>query len=112
MGLRVEIYRQAGTDLGVEVSDTVDHLTVVNIDGPDKPRDDAPAFTLERHHYYPEMPLLYPVDLTGREGMRGPMVGGNYAGTSDSRWHSALKKITGNRACALIAIHDRFEVVE
>ncbi len=112
MGLRVDIYRRAASEPRSEISDTVDHITVVNISGPDQPRDDAPAFRLEAHHHYREIPNLYPVDLASYEGMRGPMAGGNYAGTSDSRWHAALKKITGNGAIGLVSIHDRFEECE
>ena len=36
----------------------------------------------------------------------GPMFGGTFAGTSDSRWASATKY------CGAVAIHDRFESVE
>lgn len=37
------------------------------------------------------------------------MMGGNYAATSDSRFHDAVSKITGNESYGAVPIHDRIE---
>lgn len=49
-----------------------------------------------------------------REGMVGPMFGGNYATTSDSRWGRWLAEHFGNefRFNTCLAIHDRYETPE
>ncbi len=112
MGLILNIYREAGADPGCEVSDKVDRITVVNVAGPIEPTDDAPAFVLEAHEQYRDFPLLRPVNVAAFKGQRGPMAGGNYAGSWDSWWHLAVAKITGHRSGGLVLIHDRFEVVD
>jgi hypothetical protein len=37
------------------------------------------------------------------------MMGGNYAATSDSRFHRAVEKITGSASYGAVPIHDRCE---
>ena len=51
---------------------------------------------------------------TKREGMVGPMCGGNYADTSDSRWGTMLAEHYGGqyRFNTCLAIHDRYETPE
>ena len=110
MGLRLNVYR-AKDDSGWpsdDVSGAVDHITVINVEGPFEPSDAAPAYMLERHHYFLTAPVLSPVDLaTGQS--RGGMASGNYAGKGDRRWSDAVSAITGTRFWDLVAIHDRCE---
>ena len=51
---------------------------------------------------------------TKRDGMVGPMFGGNYATASDSRWGRWLASHYGNefRFNNCLAIHDRYETYE
>lgn len=51
---------------------------------------------------------------TKREGMVGPMFGGNYADISDSRWGRELERLFGHefRFNTCLAIHDRYETPE
>ena len=42
----------------------------------------------------------------------GPMFGGNFVYTSDSRFGEAVAKITGVRTTAAIPVHDRYEFDE
>ena len=39
----------------------------------------------------------------------GPMMGGNYAASSDSRFGEAIRAATGRDFYGAVAIHDRFE---
>ena len=49
-----------------------------------------------------------------RKGLIGPMFGGNYADTCDSRWGEMLRDLFGNeyRFNTCLAIHDRYETQE
>lgn len=42
-------------------------------------------------------------------GMAGPMMGGNYAGTSDGRFSSMCQELVGSQWYGAVAVHDRFE---
>lgn len=53
-------------------------------------------------------PHLEPLEAPGDARIIGPMFGGNYAGSSDSRW-SALGELFGHGRLDLVAVHDRFE---
>jgi hypothetical protein len=44
--------------------------------------------------------------------MVGPMFGGNYAETCDSRFQEALRKVTGARFYGAVPIHDRWDTPE
>lgn len=110
MGLLVSVYRNAElpcdcTNNGV--SSRTNKLCVVNIDGPSDPTDDAPAVLLLEGNL-PETVHIKPEGLVD-SGMV-VMMGGNYAGTSDSRFGNAIAKITGQRfAMGMAPIHDRVE---
>lgn len=42
-------------------------------------------------------------------GVLGPMMGGSYAGTSDSRFSRMCQSLTGHPWHGAVAVHDRFE---
>lgn len=44
----------------------------------------------------------------GGEGV-GPMIGGSYAGTSDSRFREMCGKLSGHPWHGAVAVHDRYE---
>lgn len=122
MGLIVEVLRH--TRGGVienytndGVSGYADRLCLVNVDGPFEPGVDAPAAILESH--MPGILRIVPAGLgcngyvPVRHSVRiGPMMGGNYAATSDSRFGDACFRIIGHRFYGAVAIHDRWESQE
>ncbi len=100
MGMRVSVYRDAnlGPCSNGGISDRFASLVVVNLPGPFEPSETCPGVRfVERDHFHD---ILVPVDYP--EGHVGPMFGGNYAGTSDSRCNGGVP----------LAIHDRFETAE
>lgn len=105
MGLTVYFYKNPlGDCTNGGVSSKFTEGVVVNVDGPSKPRDDAPAMLLVKG-YAPGTVRIVPADVgTGRS-----MFGGNYAATSDSRFSEALEKLLGHRFYGAVAVHDRFE---
>lgn len=46
------------------------------------------------------------------KGCAGPMMGGSYAGTSDSRFSRMVKALTGHPWHGAVAVHDRYETWE
>lgn len=103
-GLTLSVLRDAGlgdhTNGGI--SGTHNRITALHpdLDGPFEPSESAPAMRLEDRGRYGWrlVPLQRP------EGMIGPMFGGNYATSCDSR----LSRLIGLDKGA-IPIHDRFE---
>jgi hypothetical protein len=120
MGLRVSVYRNAERGLQGDftnggISGKYGSLTLVNVSGPSEPTDDAPAAML----VHGNLGTAIIVPAIWSEGTRewqeqpsqtaeGParMFGGNYAGTSDSRFHEAVRRLIGQSHVA-VAIHDR-----
>ena len=117
MGLIVDVYRSfRENDDFLEVTDCtnggitnietgVHKLTLVNVDGPFDPTPTRPAARL-----LPGMDGCAKI-VPEREftGHIWTMFGGNYAGTSDSRFTEAVEKITGARFYGAVPIHDRVE---
>ena len=105
MGLILNVYRDAS---GVDctnggASATADAICVINVDGPFVPAAFTPAVELNIGTYGP---TLVPV-LGGARGMVGPMFGGNFATTSDSRLRQAVGDFNG-----AIPVFDRYETPE
>lgn len=117
MGLRASIYRDArlGDCSNGGISGRVDRVTIVNIDGPFEPRDDAPAVMLVRGNVPGAVKIVPAIMYAGAggwmedrpDGMIGPMMGGCYVATSDARLREAVTKL-GSRTDA-VPLHDRFE---
>ncbi len=109
MGLRIEIYRSSYlgdcTNKGISAP-PARSLTLVNVKGPDTPHDDAPPARLEQHR--PGYLRIVP-DSQKPDGAAGPMMGGNFAHTSDSRFHEACEALIDAPFYGAVAIHDRFE---
>ena len=103
MGLRVSIYRERTLDdcSNGGVSSRVDELTVINVSGPSEPTPEQPAAILVNRdgHFYVEPEGPRPT------GSVGPMMGGCYVATSDSRWSRAVGFY------GAVSLHDRFETI-
>lgn len=120
MGLTVSIYRKAPADkpgalLQLDgdcsnggVSSRVARLTLVNVAGPFEPTPDAPAAYLVKGNVAGSVKVV-PADATGAMDTRWLMFGGNYAGTSDSRFGEAVEALGGAWHSGPVAIHDRYE---
>jgi hypothetical protein len=104
MGLIVSVLRDS--DLGDctagGISSKFNKLTVINVPGPFDPTPDAPAAVLENG----PLGSMKIVPVFKPEGTIGPMFGGNYAASSDSRFRKAAGFY------GAVAIHDRFESQE
>lgn len=114
MGLIVSVYRNArgGDCTNGGVSSQFAELTVVNVSGPFEPADHRPAALLETGPGG-DLRLFSAAQSADGTWLRtvvpgscGPMFGGNYAATSDSRWSQA----TGGYGA--IPIQDRWETPE
>lgn len=110
MGLLVSVYRRGSSDCTLGgISSKATELCVVNMEGPFDPSDDYPAAILTTGGL--GAPCLKPAILVDGEWVVAPgwwMNGGNLAGTSDSRFGEAVRKITPKFYGGLY-IHDRKE---
>lgn len=105
-GIIAHVYRSKLTGCA-GISDRVDEIVIVGagIDEIFEATPTRPAFKLTSHMR--GVVTLVPVDAP--KGMIGPMMGGNFANTSDSRVGRAVEKLLGQSFYGAIAIHDRFE---
>lgn len=112
MGLLVSVYRDGDMDCSANgISKFANTLCVVNIpDSPFQPGDGVPAVMLVPGNL-PNTAKIVPAIQVAGEWVDGPrgMFGGNFAYTSDSRFHNAVAKLVGYRHGAPVAIHDRYE---
>ena len=115
MGLFVSVYKNPMGDCTLGgISSQVEDLCLVNVDGPFQPDHRAPAALLVKGNG-PGLVKIVPAMPDGhRVGNWVPrtewcMMGGNYAATSDSRFHEAVRRITGAQSYGAVPIHDRIE---
>jgi hypothetical protein len=121
MGLTVDVFHNPlGDCTNHGISSQATRLTIVNVEGSSEPSDDAPAAMLVEGAL-PGIVMIIPAYFDKAadayvewKSASGPsqMFGGNFAATSDSRFHQAIEKITGNRFHGAVAIHDRAETWE
>jgi hypothetical protein len=104
MGLRVDIFRSDYRST-LNLFDGVDCLTITNAEGPFAPAPNAPAALLVSGAF--GEPIIVPSEIPAN--MAGPMFGGSYAATSDSRFGAAMKAVTGKSIYGALPIHDRVE---
>ena len=78
-------------------------VTVINVEGPFEPSDDAPAVQLVKRKY--GNIVAVPVGLEGK----WTMFGGAYIVTSDSRFNEAVEELSGYEFGFPVALHDRVE---
>ena len=115
MGLTAFIYKHRGDEQSNDgLSSRVERVTVVNIDGPFDPTEDAPAVMLVPGNLRGTVKVVGAVEEHGDwiEDYSlvsvGPMFGGTYVATSDSRFAEAIRAITGNYE-NIAPLHDRWE---
>lgn len=125
MGLIADIYRGPYGDCSNGgISSHARTVLIVNVDGPTDPklikpdRDgrETPLVALIRGAYTGIVRIV-PCELTddgegfvvtSKPGI-GPMMGGCYVATSDSRFTEAVEKLTGARFYGAVPLHDRYE---
>jgi hypothetical protein len=117
MGLTLWVHRSPlGDSTNGGLSGRFDRLTVVNVEGPFEPTPDHPAVMLVPNAL--GSVVIMPAEKIGDEWLEiasntkayaGPMFGGNYAATSDSRFGRAVEAILGHRFYGAVPIHDRLE---
>ncbi len=101
MGLVIGIYRDRYIRDALAVFKDVERLTLVNVEGPFKPTPDAPAARLAKNGL--GNPVIVP-DENPKGPLVGPMFGGSYGATSDSRFKPGFY--------GAVPIHDRYETPE
>lgn len=111
MGLSVSIYRWCLGDCtnGGE-SSRAESVCVINIPGPFNPGPYLPAFELVEGPGGKGHAILRPVK--SQPGKIGPMFGGNFGYSTDSRFSQALRDLTGLPHSGAVHIHDRYETAE
>lgn len=106
MGIIAEIYRAPLMDgcANGGISERVEAVTVVDIDGPFEPTPDRPAVRLVRRHYvgtdFVHAEPVEPVEA----GRIGYMSGGSFIHSCDSRFSDAVGAVGRP-----ISLHDRTE---
>lgn len=121
MGLNAYIVRHGTGDFsGKGLSSTHDEVCIVNVDGPFEPDLRHPAVMLIEGALFSV--IAVPAATHGAEsdysyipskftGLVGPMFGGTYIATSDSRFGHAIEALLGHRFYGAIPFHDRYETV-
>jgi len=118
MGLIADIYRNRRGDFSNGgISGKADQVVIVNLPGPFEPDEDTPAVRLVRGNIPGTVKIVPAVKTLGggwttmyRDGEKtiGPMAGGCYVATSDSRFRDACRML-GADAAEAVSLHDRFE---
>lgn len=85
-------------------------VTIINAEGPFEPSPEAPAVKIEQGNL-PQTVKIVPVDAP--EGpVNGPMAGGCFVATHDSRFTEAIVRLTNvSHFYGAVALHDRYEKV-
>ena len=112
MGILASIYedKEIGNCSAGGISSKASTVCVVNIDGPFEPNEKHPGVEIIAHPAGLDYgPIAVPVDKP--EGCVGPMAGGAYIGTSDSRFSAKMKSLGAGYA-DIVRLHDRFETPE
>lgn len=108
MGLAVSIMRDAdGVQCTNGFSKVFDRVLVVNVNGPADRHDMPRAYLVPGN--LPDTCKLIPESDALSDSPRWLMFGGNFAYSSDSRWHEAVENLCGSRQSGAVPIHDRFE---
>jgi len=106
MGLYADIFKHNGQSFSNGgVSETHDMVCVINVPGPFNPDDRHPAVLLVPGNL-PNTAKVVPLKEPANQV--GPMMGGCYVSTSDSRFSEAVKALTGSYA-SVAPLHDRYE---
>jgi hypothetical protein len=120
MGLTAYIYKSGlGDCSNGGISSRADKVTLVNVEGPFEPTEDRPAAMLVPGNTAGTVKVVAavagddgtyaPVKQNGDGKQVGPMMGGAYVATSDSRFSRAVEDLLGHRFYGAVPLHDRFE---
>ena len=110
MGLRVHILKdQYGDTSNGGASSRVGRLTITNVEGPFEPDATAPAAILK--HGVMGTIIVVLENPSMDKGVVGPMFGGSFITTSDSRFSEKLRDM-GLYSHVAIPFHDRYETAE
>jgi hypothetical protein len=119
MGLLVQVYRNnQGDSTNGGVSSKLDQFTVANVEGPWSPFPEDTDVLFLDYCSYSKSPKLIPAvynkfrkewEPVSRALGEWVQFGGNYAGTSDSRFSRATSEITGGVSLGVVKIFDRIE---
>ncbi len=113
MGLIAGIYRgDLGDCSNGGISGYAKGVCLMNVDGPFSPDDRYAPALLVAGNISGAAKIVPATEVDGefvevRNGV-GPMFGGTYVGSSDSRFGEAVRKLTGG-PCGAVPLHDRFE---
>jgi len=112
MGLILEVFRCSYGDCSAGgISSKYKEVTAINCEGPFDPAPDRPPVILESH--VANCVRAVPVDTDGRPLRRpehtGPMFGGCYVASSDSRFGEKVRALLGHKFYGAVALHDRYE---
>jgi hypothetical protein len=81
-------------------------LCITNVNGGDNPSDKYPSAELVvQEHFNRKTVKIVPTAI----GKRHSMFGGNYGGTSDSRFSDTVERMLEHSFYGAIPIHDRVE---
>ena len=114
MGLLIDVYRSGWYDCTNKgISEKNDTLLLVNVEGPFDPENHKGKLAFLKQGVFPGTAVIVPA-CWAEIGEYIPvpewtMMGGNYGGTSDSRFTKAVEKITGHPFYGALPIHDRIE---
>ena len=104
MGMLAHVYDSPlGNCSNRGLSSKFKKVCIVNVEGPFDPAPDLPAVKLVKRSY--GNIVCEPVDLAGK----WTMFGGAYVTTSDSRFHEAVRELSGYAHGFPVALHDRVE---
>jgi hypothetical protein len=116
MGLLASIYRSGRGDFSNGgISGQAERVCIVNIAGPFTPDEDTPAVMLVPGNLrgtvkaVPAVPIGDGYVPMAPADMIGPMDGGTYVATSDSRFGDKIAELCGVRFYGAVALHDRYE---
>lgn len=134
MGLLANIYKHGGASYANGgLSGEHDDVCIVNVPGPFEPSETHPAVALVPGNVAGAVKVIPVVDvgpvgpaqgklgrhevavngrlwrLAAPRGCAGPMMGGCYVGTSDSRLGETIAEMGGSRWGGPVSLHDRFE---
>ena len=114
MGILADIYR-GDYDCEVNACYGKERVCIVNAEGPFKPNADTPPVLILAGHVPGAVRAAPAVEENGEwyeakpDGYAGPMMGGTYIATSDSRFNDLIAQITGQRSYGAVPLHDRYE---
>ena len=113
MGLLVDVFKNGDIDCTNNgISSKAKTLCLVNVEGPFSPNAQTPAAMLAPGNGKGLVKIVpAALDDIGEyiKDRRWCMMGGNFAYTSDSRFHRAVERITGHASYGAVPIHDRIE---